>query len=123
MCPTYHYNLLVLILKEGSLLIETVNEKLHYLHKFGFIDKWINDLVANSSNCDTIPKIVGSHGRGLQRLSMEQMQSFFYIIFGGLALSALGFTTEIIRGTIAEYRIQIINKRHAVEINQWIKMH
>ena len=58
---------------------------------------WINDLVANSSNCDTLTKIVATHDRGLQSLSMEQMQSFFYIIFFGLTLATVGFTIEMLK--------------------------
>ena len=91
-----------IILQEGSPYIETVNEKLHSLHELGFIDTWINDLVANSSNCDTITKIVGSHGRGLQPLTLEQMQSFFYIVFCGLTLAALGFTIEFAKGVLVK---------------------
>ena len=95
-----------IILQEGSPYIETVNEKLHSLHELGFIDTWINDLVANSSNCDTITKIVGSHGRGLQPLTLEQMQSFFYIIFCGLSLAALGFTIEFTKGNYCRVKVQ-----------------
>ena len=84
-----------IILQEESPYIEAVNEELHSLHELGFIDAWINDLVANSTNCDTITKIVASHGRGLQPLSLEQMQSFFYIVFCGLTLATLGFTIEL----------------------------
>ena len=89
----------IIILQEGSPYIEAVNEKIHSLHELGFIDTWINDLVANSSNCDTITKIVGSHGTGLQSLTMEQMQSFFYIVFGGLSVATLGFVFESSRGS------------------------
>ena len=46
---------------------------------------------------DTITKIVSSHGRGLQRITMEQMQSFFYIIFFGLTLATVGFTIEMFK--------------------------
>ena len=88
----------IIILQEGSPYIEAVNEKIHALHELGFIDTWINDLVANSSNCDTITKIVGSHGTGLQSLTMEQMQSFFYIVFSGLSVATLGFVFESTRG-------------------------
>ena len=88
----------IIILQEGSPYIEAVNEKIHSLHELGFIDTWINDLVANSSNCDTITKIIGSHGTGLQSLTMEQMQSFFYIVFGGLSVATLGFVFESTRG-------------------------
>ena len=93
-------------MQEGSPFIEAVNEKLHSLHELGFIDTWINDLVANSSNCDTITKIVGSHGRGLQSLTLEQMQSFFYIVFCGLTLAALGFTIEFAKGNFCRVNKQ-----------------
>ena len=88
----------IIFWQEGSPYIEAVNEKIHALHELGFIDTWINDLVANSSNCDTITKIVGSHGTGLQSLTMEQMQSFFYIVFSGLSVATLGFVFESTRG-------------------------
>ena len=88
------------IFQKGSTFTEAINEEIHSLHEIGLIEKWIKDLVANSSNCDTVTKIVDSHGKALQSFSMEQMQSFFYIIFGGLALSALVFTTEVLKGKL-----------------------
>ena len=94
----------IIIWQEGSPYIEAVNEKIHSLHELGFIDTWINDLVANSSNCDTITKIVGSHGTGLQSLTMEQMQSFFYIVFGGLSVATLGFFFEFPKGSHREVK-------------------
>ena len=81
---------------------------------------WINDLVANSTNCDTLTKIVATHDKGLQSLSMEQMQSFFYIIFFGLTLATMGFTIEIlksrkmrregIRKTLNDVTLQVLYK-------------
>ena len=103
-----------IILQEGSPFIEAVNKKLHSLHELGFINTWINDLVANSSNCDTITKIVGSHGRGLQSLSLEQMQSFFYIVFSGLSLAALGFTIEFVKGNYCRVEKQTDDERMEV---------
>ena len=53
--------------------------------------------MANSSNCDTLTKIVATHDKGLQSLSMDQMQSFFYIVFVGLTLATVGLTIEMFK--------------------------
>ena len=95
------------ILQKGSPSIESVNEKLHSLHDLGFILGWVNDVVLNSSNCDTITKIVSSHsGSGEESLSLEHMQSFFYIIIGGLSLSILGFATEGLKCNLQSCKLQ-----------------
>ena len=107
-------NAMNIILQKGSPFIEAVNEKLYWLHELGFINTWINNLVANSSNCDTITKIVGSHGGGLQSLSLEQMQSFFYIVFCGLSLAALGFTIEFVKGNYCRVEKQTDDERMEV---------
>ena len=107
-------NAMNIILQKGSPFIEAVNEKLYSLHELGFINTWINNLVANSSNCDTITKIVGSHGGGLQSLSLEQMQSFFYIVFSGLSLAALGFTIEFVKGNYCRVEKQTDDERMEV---------
>ena len=65
----------------------------------GLVDKWIKDLVTNSSNCDTVSKITNSHGSSGEprRFSLEEMASFFFLILCGHFIATLGFGLEAIK--------------------------
>ena len=63
----------------------------------GIIYTWINELVSNYSNCDTISKVIGSHKKPLKVLHLEEVQTFFIVIFCGFILSLVGFWSELIR--------------------------
>ena len=60
------------------------------------VSRWINEMVANSSSCDSIGKVVSSHGSLITILGLDEVQRFFLIIAGGLALSFLIFLLEIV---------------------------
>ena len=62
----------------------------------GIIYTWINELVSNYSNCDTISKVLGSHKKPLKVLHLEEVQTFFIVIFCGFILSLVGFWFELI---------------------------
>ena len=84
-------------IQKQSSLLGPVNEKLHTLLSLGLIDKWIQDVVANSSNCDTMTKKVGSHQSSeLSTFGLEEMASFFFIILIGHFIAAVGFILEAI---------------------------
>ena len=51
-------------IQKQSSLLGPVNEKLHTLLSLGLVDKWMQHVVANASNCDTVSKMVGSHSSG-----------------------------------------------------------
>ena len=85
-------------LQKGSPHIKSVNKQLQFLHERNFIDTWIEELMANFSNCDTITKIVNSHGEGVKSLSIDHLQSFFYIIFAGLILATWIVVVEMLEG-------------------------
>ena len=65
----------------------------------GLINKWIKDLVTNSSNCDTVSKMMNSHSSlGEPRhFSLEEMASFFFLILIGHFIASLGFGLEAIK--------------------------
>ena len=65
----------------------------------GLVDKWIKDLVTNSSNCATVSKIMNSHGSSDEprRFSLEEMASFFFLILIGHFIATLGFGLEAIK--------------------------
>ena len=50
------------------------------------VSRWINEMVANSSSCDSIGKVVSSHGSLITILGLDEVQRLFLIIVGGLAL-------------------------------------
>ena len=75
-----------------------MNKQLQFLHERNFIDTWMEELMANFSNCDTITKIVNSHGEGIRSLSIDHMQSFFNIIFAGLIMASFLFVVEMLEG-------------------------
>ena len=88
----------IIPIQKQSFLLGPVNEKLHTLLSTGLIDKWIQDVVANSSNCETVSKMVGSHQSSEQRpFSLEEMASFFFIILIGHFMATLGFALEAIK--------------------------
>ena len=58
--------------------------------------RWINEMVANSSSCDSIGKVVSSHGSLITILGLDEVQRFFLIIAAGLALSFLIFLLEMV---------------------------
>ena len=53
-------------------------------------------MVANSSSCDAIRKVVSSHGSLTTILGLDEVQSFFLIIAGGLAMSFIIFLLETV---------------------------
>ena len=57
----------------------------------------MKDLVANSTNCDTVSKMVGSHGSHQRSFGIEEMASFFLIILIGHFLATAGFILEAIK--------------------------
>ena len=72
-----------------------MTERLGTLKDLGLIDKWIKETMPNSTSCDSMSKILGSHGRDSPSLSLEQVESFFYMVFTGLVLSLLGLVGEL----------------------------
>ena len=59
------------------------------------VSRWINEMVANSSSCNSIGKVVSSHGSLITILGLDEVKRFFLIIAGGLALSFSLFLLEI----------------------------
>ena len=59
----------------------------------------MQDVVANSSNCDTVSKMVGSHGADQHEraFGLEEMASFFFIILIGHCIATAGFALEAIK--------------------------
>ena len=59
----------------------------------------MQDVVANSSNCDTVSKMVGSHGADQHEraFSLDEMASFFFIILIGHCIATAGFVLEGIK--------------------------
>ena len=62
----------------------------------GLIDNWINALLVNSSNCNSLRKVVSSYSKPIVRLSFYQIGIFFLIVTFGLLISLVGFIAEII---------------------------
>ena len=84
-------------MQKGSPYVEPINRKLRTLHESGLIQTWIQDLGANARKCESVQKIVASHGQEDPSLSLRQTETFFYIILGGYAVSGLGLVAEIIK--------------------------
>ena len=72
-----------------------MTERLSTLKDLGLIDKWIKETMPNSTSCDSMSKILGSHGRDSPSLSLEQVESFFYITLAGLVFSLFGLMGEL----------------------------
>ena len=79
----------------------------------GLIDTWMNAMLVNSSNCNSLKKVVSSYSKPIVRLSFYQIGIFFLIVTFGLLLSVVGFIAEIIA---TKYRVQT-NTR----ILAWVK--
>ena len=79
----------------------------------GLIDTWMNAMLVNSSNCNSLKKVVSSYSKPIVRLSFYQIGIFFLIVTFGLLLSVVGFIAEIIA---TKYRVQT-NAR----ILAWVK--
>ena len=62
----------------------------------GLIDRWIDAMLVNSSNCNKLKKVVSSYSRPNVRLSFYQIGIFFLIVTFGLVISVVGFIAEII---------------------------
>ena len=80
--------------QKGSPYTELVNAKLYALHEQGLLSTWIEEMVANSSSCDTIRKVVASHGSPTAVLSLDELRSFFFIVVCGLSVSFFAFLAE-----------------------------
>ena len=61
----------------------------------GLIDTWMNAMLVNSSNCNSLRKVLSSYRKPVVRLSFHQMGIFFLVITFGLVLSVVGFIAEI----------------------------
>ena len=61
----------------------------------GLVDKWMNELIANSSNCNTLKQVVSSYGKPVVRLSFKEIGFFFLIITCGSVLSVVVLIAEI----------------------------
>ena len=72
-----------------------MTERLSTLKDLGLIDKWIKETMPNSTSCDSMSKILGSHGRDSPSLSLEQVESFFYITLAGLVFSLFVLMGEL----------------------------
>ena len=82
--------------QKGSSYVVPINKKLRNLQESGLIQIWIDDLAANASKCETVPKIVSSHGQDDTSLSLDQTESFFSMVIGGYVISAVGLFAEMI---------------------------
>ena len=83
------------LLQKGSPYIDLVNTQLYSLHEQGLLSRWINEMVSNSSSCDSIRKVVSSHGSPTAILGLGEVWSFFLIIGCGLAISFTIFSFEV----------------------------
>ena len=79
----------------------------------GLIDTWMNAMLVNSSNCNSLKKVVSSYSKPVVRLSFYQIGIFFLIVTFGLLLSVVGFIAEIIA---TKYRVQT-----KARILAWVK--
>ena len=79
----------------------------------GLIDTWMNAMLVNSSNCNSLKKVVSSYSKPIVRLSFYQIGIFFLIVTFGLLLSVVGFIAEIIA---TKYRVQT-----KARILAWVK--
>ena len=61
----------------------------------GFIDGWMNAMLANSTKCNSLKKVVSSYNRPLVKLSFYQIGVFFLIFTCGLISSAAWFAAEV----------------------------
>ena len=83
-----------MIFQKGSPLLGPFNEKLHMLVDLGLRDTWISDMVVNLTSCDSMTKILDSHGKGAEAFSLEEMASFFFIVLCGLFFGTMAFFIE-----------------------------
>ena len=70
-------------------------------------------MLVNSSNCNSLKKVVSSYSKPIVRLSFYQIGIFFLIVTFGLLLSVVGFIAEIIA---TKYRVQA-----KARILAWVK--
>ena len=73
----------------------------------------MNAMLVNSSNCNSLKKVVSSYSKPIVRLSFYQIGIFFLIVTFGLLLSVVGFIAEIIA---TKYRVQT-----KARILAWVK--
>ena len=73
----------------------------------------MNAMLVNSSNCNSLKKVVSSYSKPVVRLSFYQIGIFFLIVTFGLLLSVVGFIAEIIA---TKYRVQT-----KARILAWVK--
>ena len=60
----------------------------------GLIESWMNAYMVNSSNCNSLRKIVSSYSKPVVRLSFYLIGIFFILIVFGLVLSVACFVAE-----------------------------
>ena len=63
----------------------------------GLVDTWMNELIVNSTKCNTLRKVVSSYSKPVVRLTFRQIGIFFLIIPFGLVFSVGVLIVEIMR--------------------------
>ena len=67
-------------------------------------------MLANSTKCNSLKKVISSYNRPLVKLSFYQIGVFFLIVTCGLILSASAFAAEVM--SVKGYRVKKMNSKY-----------
>jgi hypothetical protein len=75
--------------------MDEVNYWIQMMLQMGLYQGWIGNKMPNASKCDSLSKIISSHGQSLMVLAMPEMHGLFSLVQIGLAVSLAIFCGEV----------------------------
>ena len=82
--------------------MEEVNYYLRKLDSNGLLSRWFTEAAANAAECNTLTKMLQSHGRRDFNLTITDVGAVFYIVLIGSGLASISFTMEALIGMMGK---------------------
>ena len=82
--------------------MEEVNYYLRKLDSDGLLSRWFTEAAANATKCNTLTKMLSSHGKRNFVLALPDVGAIFYIALLGAGLASISFVAEAIIGMMGK---------------------
>ena len=78
--------------------MEEVNYYLRRLDSNGLLSRWFTEAAANATKCNTLTKMLRSHGRRNTILGLVDVRTVFFMALIGVGLALKAFAAETLLG-------------------------
>ena len=79
--------------------MEEVNYYLRKLDSNGLLSRWFTEAAANATKCNTLTKMLRSHGKRDFNLTLGDVSAIFYIALFGAGLASMSLAAEALMAT------------------------